>query len=289
MSTSTPAPRYWSPWLAAFAALWLAIFWLVCRGRAVDPAGLASEHWGLILVGFCGAVLGNATAVGGGLIFVPYMMFFYDLSAVDSLKLALATQAFGMSSGALAWMRSSSQGATHELALRLSPALLCGIVVSTVLVRPSPGLVKSLFGPVSIGIGVLMLYLALRRRSTTADGTPEATAGLAIAAVAGAALTGWAAVGVGEVVAAWMMLRQRTGAQTAVGLGVVLLALCSIVLALVHWLFLGGLPWELAGFVILGAVFGARLGPVVAAWLPPRGLKTVFGAVAIFDGILMSI
>ena len=72
----------------------------------------------------------------------------------------------------------------------------------------------------------------------------------------------------------------------AIGLGVALLAISSVVLTLVHWLFLGGIPWRMAAFVILGAVFGARLGPVVVHRFPPRVVKVGFAVVAIAHGLL---
>ncbi len=296
MRSSPPSDghaRYWSPWLGVFAGAWVAVYWIVCAVHGIRPQDLLSQHFGLIFVGLLGAVLGNATAVGGGLVFVPYMMFFYDLSALDSLKLALATQAFGMTSGAIAWMtpgaddREAGRPAVPSgLILRLLPPLAAGVLLSTVGLQPSASLVKSVFGPVSIAIGALMLLLVLRR-APGRDEPPVLSAGLVMVTFAGTAITGWAAVGVGEVVAAWLMLRRDVLPARAIGLGVVLLAVASIVLAAIHWLALGGLPWHLAGFVILGAVFGARLGPHVARWISPNALKVLFALVAIFDGLLL--
>jgi len=284
--------------MALFALLWCAVFAAVTHWAEIDAAALIQEHWGLVLVGFLGAVVGNATAVGGGLIFVPYMMFFYDLTGLESLKLALVTQAFGMTSGTIAWFRATARSrltaskpdedtGAPNLAIRLLPSLVVGIWVSTWAIRPSPGLVKSVFGPVSIAIGLLMLILAIRPPISPRSAEPRARAGLLFATACGAAITGWAAVGVGEVAAAWLMARERMAPESAIRLGVVLLALTSIVLALVHWIWLGGLPWALAGFVILGAVFGARLGPVVASAVGPKRLKLLFAGVAILDGVLM--
>ena len=132
-----------------------------------------------------------------------------------------------------------------------------------------------------------MLLLAFARRQPQSFQPIAAGPGLFVTSLVGAAVTGWAAVGVGEVVAAWLMIRQRTDAQRAIGFGVVLLALTSIALAVIHWFWLGGLPWSLACFVILGAVFGARVGPFVARWVAPAALKLGFAVVAILDGLLM--
>ena len=148
-----------TPGTALFAVLWCITFAVATHLAEVDAAALVQQHWGLVLVGFVGAVLGNATAVGGGLVFVPYMMLFYDLTGLESLKLALVTQAFGMTSGAVAWFQTTEvkelgpQGTTANtrgLVLRLIPALALGVWASTWLITPSPSLVKSVFGPVSV-------------------------------------------------------------------------------------------------------------------------------------------
>lgn len=75
--------------------------WLIVFARAFpDPVLPANRNWPLIGVGFTGALLGNATAVGGGLVFVPVMTLVYGVAPLVSLKLALASQVFGMTSGA---------------------------------------------------------------------------------------------------------------------------------------------------------------------------------------------
>ncbi len=277
MASDTPFLRFWSPWLAGFAGLWLAAFF----GLAADPLTAIVQHGPLTVVGFVGAVVGNATAVGGGIVFIPYLLLFTDLDPVDSLKLALATQAFGMSSGAIAW--SKKRVIPLGVVLALVPAVMVGVVVSTLLITPTGSLVRSVFGPVSVAIGIWVLA----RLGRDPRGTRIRLGALLFSVtVVGTVITGWAAIGVGEVVAAWLMVRDGLAPERAIGLGVALLATSSVLLTLVHWLFLGGLPWLMASFVILGAVFGARLGPVVVQRMPPRVVKIGFAWVAIAHGLL---
>lgn len=279
-----PALRYGSPWLLVFALFWLLA---VCLGFQ-DPLALAAQHAPLVAVGFLGAVLGNATAVGGGLVFIPVMVLLYGVSPLVALKLSLATQAFGMTSGALGWL------ARRAVPLRLAAAAalptLAGCTVSAFFLRPSPLLIKGLFGPVSILIGVLMLFLLAHRRNSPGQAAPRPASatspGLLCAAFFGGLLTGWVAIGVGEVVAAYLMLRHGERPERSIGLGVVLLAVASIYLATLHTTVLGGVPWDMAAFFVLGAVFGARLGPFLSQWISPVRLKLFFALIAIGDGIL---
>ena len=134
---------------------------------------------------------------------------------------------------------------------------------------------------------------ARRRQEKLAGGLrdiPDKARGpLFAASLIGGLLTGWVAIGEGEVVAAVLMLAYGVEASAAIGLGVVLLAVNSIFLTLAHQFFLGGVPWEIAAFTGLGAVFGARIAPWIAQRCDDRLLKTLFAAIAIGDGTLFII
>ena len=50
----------------------------------------------LTVLAFLTASVANATAIGGGFLFMPLFIFIYQLAPVMALKLSIATQAFGM-------------------------------------------------------------------------------------------------------------------------------------------------------------------------------------------------
>lgn len=271
--------RYWTWGLPAFTAAWLAVY----AYAFPEPLELAAANWPLILVGVAGAALGNATAVGGGLIFIPALVFVWGLGPVEALKLALVSQSVGMTSGAFGWLR---RGEVPLRALAPTvPPLAAGALVSTFLIQPNALLVKGLFGPVSIAVGLLTLYL-LEHRSRCRDVPREAYPGLAAVAFGGGMLTGWVAIGEGEVVAAYLMLRHGLDPRRGIALGTVLLSVNSILLAALHAFVLGGVPWEMAAFVMLGCAWGGRLGPFAAQWVGPHKLKVAFASIAIADGAL---
>lgn len=280
-SPTAPPLRYFGWWLPAMLAAWA-----VTAGALVDrPLEAAASYWPLVLVGVAGAALGNASAVGGGLIFVPVMVLVYRVDPVSSLQIALVAQAFGMTSGALGWLR---RGQVPVGALPVAvPALLVGGTFSTLVVRPSPLLVKGLFGPVSVLVGLLVLYLLDHHERERRDVPRRAWPWLALVALGGGILTGWVAIGEGEVVAAFLMLVYGLAPSRGIGLGTVLLSINSIYLALLHGAVVGGVPWEMAVFVALGCIFGGRLGPFLAQWVGPRRLKVGFATLAIADGLVM--
>jgi uncharacterized membrane protein YfcA len=284
-SGTTPATArlpYWSPGLGLFALTWLAV-WL-----ALFPAPflLARAHGALVPIGFAVAVVANATAVGGGILFIPIMVFGYGLPPVEALQLSIAAQAFGMTSGALGWLR---RGAVPRGALAAAlPVALAGATLSALLVHASPALVKAVFGPVSIALGASTLAQAGARAERAAV-PPAAHAALRAAAALGGLASGWVAIGAGELPAAYLMLRQRLRADLAIGLGVVLLAATSVWLLVLHVVALDGIPSERALFLVLGCVFGARVGPWLADRVPSATLRRLFGAIAIGNGVLFAL
>ena len=277
--------RYWSWWLLVFVAVWLAIYLSLFD----DPVALLKRNWIFIPVGFCGAVLGNISAVGGGIVFIPVFMFVFQLPPVNALKIALASQCFGMTSGAIGWMQ---KGVVPLGALILTvPGMLLGSAISSMVIHPSALLIKVLFGPVSILLGVLTLVLSRRAREATPLAKIPAKAGppLAFISLIGGLITGWIAIGEGELVAALLMLAYGVNVVTCIGLGVVLLAINSIFLTLIHSFFLGEIPWEIAMFTGFGCVFGARLAPHLSRRSNPMVLKGIFASIAILDGTLFII
>ncbi len=274
--------RYWSWWLVVFLAVWAAVVFTVFH----DPVTLFKHNWVFIPVGFAGAVLGNISAVGGGIVFIPVMIFVFHLPGLDALIIALASQSWGMTSGAVGWLQKR---VVPLRALKLTvPGLLFGSAISSLLIHPSGLLVKLLFGPVSITLGVLTIILSRRsRNSAVLSEIPEkAAVPLFLISLVGGLITGWVAIGEGELVAALLMLAYGVNVTSCIGLGVVLLSINSIYLTLIHWILLNGIPWNIAVFTGLGCVFGARLAPYLSRRSNPMVLKTIFAVIAISDGVL---
>jgi len=266
--------------LTAFVCLWAVTYF------ALMPDALAELRtgWVFIIVGFFGAIIGNLTAIGGGLIFIPVLIFGYHVAPVLALKTAIVSQAFGMTSGALAW--NAERKVPWHIVPWALPGLLSGSAVSSLVIHPNAMLVKGLFGPVSILLGTLLLVTIRSgsRREPVWD--KRARAAVVASSLVGGLLTGWVAIGEGEIVAATLMLGFGFASETAIALGVVLLSINSIYLAALHIGVLGGVSWNIAAFTVVGCVLGAQVAPVCAKCLNQSTLKKVFGIVAILDGLL---
>lgn len=271
-----PTFRYWSPLL-----LMLIPAWLVAAALLLDDPGAAfRENWPLFFVGVVGAIVGNATAVGGGLVFVPFTMLVYGIDPVSSLKLAIACQAFGMTSGAVAWWRRGR--VPRRAFVSILPAIGIGCLVGGIVIPVEASVVKGLFGPVSCAIGLSTLLMLNVSLPNIHD---RSTPGLHVAAVFGGILTAWVAIGIGEAIAAFLMLRQRVCAERSIALGVAALSVASICLLAIFAL-TGPMPWPQTSCMALGCILGGRLAPLLSRRVSQYAIKLVFGVVALADGAM---
>jgi uncharacterized membrane protein YfcA len=58
-------------------------------------------------------------------------------------------------------------------------------------------------------------------------------------------------------------------------------------LGLLHAFVFKGVPWNMAFFLMLGTLWGGRMGPFVAQWFSLRTAKKIFAVVAVLDGTLI--
>ena len=260
-----------------------------------DPWGAVHSYAYLTPVAFFAAMFANMTAVGGGFLFVPVFVF-TGVHPLVALKVSLGTQAVGMSSGSLGWSRECIDG---RALLTGTAAALVGMALGTLVWTPSALQVKATFGWVSILIGIVM---AIEFRFGDHTKTPRADGGVfdgaiyAALCVAGGLITSWISIGIGEVVALWLLFRRRLPMEIAIGTGVAALALCSIAGFAMHAGATGTpFPWTFLAFtvpgVMLGGFAGARGGRRLERSMRARGkrspLKAIFAGVVLLDGIVM--
>jgi uncharacterized membrane protein YfcA len=221
----------------------------------------------LTLVAFFAASVANATAIGGGFLFMPLFIFVYHLAPPIALKLSIATQAFGMSSGALTWGRDYIDKNAFILA---SIASISGVWFATYHFAVPSGYIKPLFALISLGV---FIALVIEMRLKVSDQQQKARFSFnmigiffILAAFTGGLVTGWTAIGVGEVVALYLLFFYKLRLDKAIGTGVAVLAVSSIAGFIFHT-DLGGIPWELLMFTVPGVILGGRYGVIAAKYL----------------------
>ena len=254
----------------------------------------------LTLVAFFAASVANATAIGGGFLFMPLFIFVYQLAPPLALKLSIATQAFGMTSGALSWGRNYIDKHAFILA---SIASITGVWFATYLWIVPSSLIKPLFAIISLGVFfaliVEMLLKGSSKHTAAKFSVNRVSVFFVLSAFAGGLVTAWTAIGVGEVVALYLLFFYRLRLDIAIGTGVAVLAVSSIAGFIFHT-DLGGIPWDLLLFTVPGVILGGRYGVKMAKYLESTvsqsssdqllkksPLKLIFAVVILIDCIVI--
>lgn len=254
----------------------------------------------LTLIAFIAASVANATAIGGGFLFMPLFIFVYQLAPPLALKLSIATQAFGMTSGALTWGRKYIDKSAFLIA---STASILGVWLATYSLAVPSGYIKPLFAIISLGV-FIALVVEIRLKVTDQQQKVNFTLNTAsifyvLAALVGGLVTGWTAIGVGEVVALYLLFFYRLKLDKAIGTGVAVLAVSSIAGFIFH-IDLGGIPLELLMYTVPGVILGGRYGVKAAMYIESNfkqpsseklykksPLKLIFAVVILIDCVVI--
>ena len=268
-----------------------------------DPTTRIINNWHITPIAFFAAAFANATAVGGGFLFVPLFTIAYQLPPLIALKLSLATQSFGMTSGALGWSRANIDLPSLVVSSTFG---IAAMYVGTHHITIHPATIKPLFGVISVLLAVAIIIetrLGRTTNNTHATLTPRSIATLAVVCFAAGLLTAWTSIAIGEALALYLLFAHRVRIQTAIATGVAALAACSIAGLILHAQ-AGGIRFDLLAFTAPGAFLGGRYGARFGNWLESRGtqsdtetkashktspLKWLFAGVILIDGIVMLI
>ena len=265
-----------------------------------NPLNLLGQYYLLTGVAFIAAAFANATALGGGFLFIPIFIFIYGLGAISALKLTLATQAFGMTSGSFGWSRD------HIITKVLLFSLLGsipGMLVGTFIYFPEGDFIKKVFAIISLIVGIALVlemkYGSNSRRKAVSSASNRHYILFTLICFFVGVINAWVAIAVGEAVVLWLLFVDKVRMEKAVATGVAALAICSIVGFAFHAV-LGGILWNMLIFtapgVIIGGYTGAKLGRYLEQYVLEKKqkkafkfspLKVIFTLVLFVDGIVI--
>lgn len=291
------------PWLIVGYCLLAGAF--VALFLAVLPALTgAADIWYLPIIGAFGAIIANSTGTGGGVVFIPVFNILresggYALTPLQVLALSFIIQSFGMSMGALRWTAKLSSEAVAErvfardywatvllvLALALPVMLL-----SQRFFTPEPQLMLFAFKGFSILLGCLLLFTTLsnkKGRALRRKLEPVDMLALAIIAIPAGFANAIFSIGIGELVALWLFMRQYPVLLSA-GAACVISAISAIAGSFWH-VAADTIPWDAAALAIPGALLGAFVARPLALWLGSFRLKLLASLWIVFSGLYLLI
>ncbi len=266
-----------------------------------DIARFFSYIWIFAPIGVFGAVIANSTGTGGGVVFVPA---FNALSAasemgtipmeisVDPVKtigISFLIQCFGMSVGSCVWInrffgsgkpsRYDNIDSYNFVAIVFAT---CAATLPTLLLTQyflfasvDGGALITAFKWFSLALGfVLLIFTWLLKRVRPHRFAPNYTDYywlLGLGAVGGV-ITAFFSVGVGELVAVYMILR-KFPTTSAIAVAVVV-SVITVITGVWYHVINGNIIWSVGLTAIPGAMLGGYLARLFASWLGPLWLKT---------------
>lgn len=277
---------------------WLLFsLWCVLLSVQPDLYSLITEYVGFVFLGVLGAIFANSTGAGGGVVFVP---FFNQLALSNQTIIAtsFAIQCCGMTAGAITWYKhykqhhlKDSQWSMLGNGLMVTvPFSVMGILIAQfVLGHYTDAIQGSLhlyFGLFSIVLAIaiygsipLMKRTAFLHKLLTID-----MLALVIISLGGGVVTAWLSVGVGELVAVYLILR-GFNITLAIALAVILSAFSVWSAIAYHIAVSGQVYWQIVMFAGAGAIVGGMIAKHVVLFFSPAKLKIFFATWVLVMGL----
>ncbi len=218
--------------------------------------------WLIFPAGILIATLAMFSGLGGGVLWVPFLLSVYGMPPREAVLCALVIQVFGQASGTVSNLR---QGLVdRSLLVQQAKVAVPMTVIGALLTRTlEPVYIR-------LGLGLLTFFIAyvfLRGDDflTAGGDVPDLAAGRGIRPISalGGFLTGFLSVGVGDLLVPAINKRCGLSMARSVATGISLMLVLSAASAASHLALGGRLPWRLTlvavGGVVIGAHFGSHL------------------------------
>jgi len=280
MSTSQNPIRLNSKkFILSFIACWFLL--IVLSPLMWEQIG---EYSLFSFLGVLGAIFANSTGAGGGVVFIPA---FNELAFTErqSIATSFAIQCFGMTAGALTWWFHYK---TEKTELRLwtgfkriiSICTISAIIGIWLVYRngiSSPSSLHQNFSWFSLILGmfiVVTVFFVKPSRERSQIHFVDYVA-IFLIGILGGGITAWLSVGVGELLAIYLILR-RFDVTMAVAAAVIVSAFTVWSAIWQHTLVSFHVYWQVAIFAGPGAVLGGIFAKTLVTYLSATRLKLFF-------------
>lgn len=244
-------------------------------------------------MGLVGAIFANSTGAGGGVVFIPAFQWL-GFTDAQSVGTSFAIQCFGMTAGSLAWLRYARSDDIHtEQWTSFSQiTLLCALFSVFALVAANytglkpMGSVKHLFSIFSLVLGSTLLFSVLRYKSPQIKNhlTRWDYFGISIIGLLGGVINAWLSVGVGEMLALYLLLRGFSATMSIAS--AVCVSAISVWSGVAHHALAENVVWDVILFAGPAAVIGGTVAKRLAVWMPAVQLKVFFSCWVLFMGLV---
>jgi uncharacterized membrane protein YfcA len=250
------------------------------------------------LVGLLGAIFANTTGAGGGVVFIP-LFNQLDFTDAQSIATSFAIQCFGMTAGAITWWHHYK---TEKTSLRLWTGFKRIITIASIasclglwviydfgrsdIIHPPASLHQN-FSWFSLCLGLFILATVFLLKPTRERSQLALVDWffLILIGFLGGALTAWLSVGVGELIAIYLIIR-RFDINMAVAAAVIISAISVWAAIWQHTLINFQVFWQVVLFAGPSAVLGGILARTLVGYLSATRLKLFFAFWLLVIGLI---
>jgi uncharacterized membrane protein YfcA len=282
--------------------VFLLFIWLSILFWQAQPLAIIQEYGGFVFLGLLGAIFANATGAGGGVVFVPFFNQM-DFSVTTSVATSFAIQCCGMTAGAVTWWAFYKQKKyryhseyqqwqpLNKVLLLTVPPSLFGLWV--IQINPQlfayfsdPTTLHTGFALFSIGLALAIFatVFLMREQNFNTQLSKQDFIVLPSLALIGGGITAWLSIGVGELLAVYLIIR-RFNVTFAIAAAVILSALTVLGGVIFHLLITQAIYWSVVIFAGAGAIIGGILAKKLVLYFSAKNLKLFFAGWIFILGI----
>lgn len=252
------------------------------------------EYTVFTFLGILGAIFANSTGAGGGVVFIP-MFNQLSFTEAQSVATSFGIQCFGMTAGAITWWMHYRLEKT-ELRLWQGFKRICSVcAISSVvgiwsvygLELKSPSSLHHSFSWFSLMLGIFIILTVYFVKPTREVSVLSFIDYLVVVVIGlcGGALTAWLSVGVGELLAIYLILR-RFDTTMAVASAVVVSAITVWSAIWQHTFINNEVYWQVVLFAGPGAIIGGIFAKTLVSYMSATRLKLFFAFWLFLIGIV---
>lgn len=279
------APLTNPKFMTTFTLSWFSLIVVSCYFMQSNILAIA-EYSYFSLLGVVGAIFANSTGAGGGVIFIP-MFNQLNFTEIQAVATSFAIQCFGMTAGAITWWRHYQveksglrlwQGFKRIVAITTFASVV-GLVLTYFFNVSPPSSLHFSFSWFSLILGaciVTTVFLVKPRRESSQLTWYDYLA-LSIIGLFGGAITAWLSVGVGELLAIYLILR-RFDVIMAVASAVIVSAITVWSAIPEHTVVNFNVYWQVAIFAGPGAILGGIFAKTLVGYFSATKLKLFFAS-----------
>jgi uncharacterized membrane protein YfcA len=227
-------------------------------------------------VGILIAALATMVGLGGGVLWVPYLVFVADLAPPTAILTSLLIQTVGMASGGITTILQRKTDI--RLALMLAAAAVPGVALGVWLqkVIDAQSLVF-LMGLACLACGLVFVIAREDHHSWPTREVPvRAVVPYLWTSPTLSVVTGLLSVGVGDFLVPVLRNRLNMRMDAAIGACLVVMSVNAVAAFGLHMIAGGKFSAGTALFGAAGALIGGQIGPRIADKVPDQTLKEVF-------------